>query len=391
MDKESKKNLLLRFLAFLVTAALILGAVFLVANWQNLNFDYIRRWWAYRSLSRNEQGEVESYSYDGGVNSAFSRVGDDLLVCSSGSIHLYSPSGTAYVEQPCSMSNPILATGGNAGLVYDAGGSTLYVFRDRALAFTFTSQEGYSILSASLNAQGRLTVTTQASGVKGAVTVYDSNFQRLLGLNLSSRFITDALLSPDGSTLALATSGQTGGTYDSQIAFYHIDSLVASAGGEPTPDAVCSLGSNTILKLSWPSNPLRVLGEDALVFVNTDGTQAGSYSYDWRYLKGFSLEGESSCALLLGRARAGTTADLVTVDLSGQETASLLMEQQVLSLSTAGRYLSVLTVDELTIYRDDLALYHTTEELLGARKVLQRSDGSVTLIAADAARLYLPD
>lgn len=387
MDKSAKKNLLLRVLAFLVTAALILGAVFLVANWQKLNFDYLRRWWAYRSLDRNEQGEVESYSYAGGVNSAFGRVGDDLLVCSSGSIHLYSPSGTAYVEQTCSMSTPILSTASNAGLVYDAGGSTLYVFRDRALAFTFTSQEGYSILAASLSAQGRLTVVTQASGVKGSVKVYDSSFELVFGVDLSSRFITDAILSPDGTTLALATAGQTGGIYDSQISFYSL----SRSEGEHAPDAVCSLGSNTVLKLSWPSQPLRVLGEEALIFVNADGTQAGSYSYDWRYLKGYSLDGEASCALLLGRARAGTAADLVTVDLSGQETASLLMEQQVLSLSASGRYLSVLTVDGLTIYQDALTVYHTTEDLSGARKVLQRSDGSVTLIAPDAARLYLPD
>lgn len=387
MDKSAKKNLLLRVLAFLVTAALILGAVFLVANWQKLNFDYLRRWWAYRSLDRNEQGEVESYSYAGGINSAFGRVGDDLLVCSSGSIHLYSPSGTAYVEQTCSMSTPILSTAGNAGLVYDAGGSTLYVFRDRALAFTFTSQEGYSILAASLSAQGRLTVVTQASGVKGSVKVYDSSFELVFGVDLSSRFVTDAILSPDGTTLALATAGQTGGIYDSQISFYSL----SRSEGEHAPDAVCSLGSNTVLKLSWPSQPLRVLGEEALIFVNADGTQAGSYSYDWRYLKGYSLDGEASCALLLGRARAGTAADLVTVDLSGQETASLLMEQQVLSLSASGRYLSVLTVDGLTIYQDALTVYHTTEDLSGARKVLQRSDGSVTLIAPDAARLYLPD
>lgn len=387
MDKSAKKNLLLRILAFLATAILVLATVFLVANWQKLNFDYIRRWWAYRSLDRNEQGEVESYPYAGGVNSTFGKVGDDLLVCSPGSIHLYSPSGTACVAQTCSMSAPILSTAGNTGLVYDAGGSTLYVFRDRALAFTFTSQEGYSILCASLNAQGRLTVATQASGVKGAVTVYDSSFQPVFGVNLSSRFITDAILSPDGSTLALATAGQTGGIYDSQISFYSL----SRSEGEHAPDAVCSLGSNTILKLSWPSQPLRVLGEEALVFLNADGTQAGSYSYDWRYLKGYSLDGESSCALLLGRARAGTTADLVTVDLSGQETAALLMEQQVLSLSAAGRYLSVLTVDDLTIYQNELTVYHTTEDLLGARKVLQHADGSATLIAADSARLYLPD
>ena len=219
------------------------------------------------------------------------------------------------------------------------------------------------------------------------MTVYDSSFQPLLGLNISSRFITDAVLSPDGRTLALATSGQTDGTYDSQIAFYALNRTEE----DRTPDAVYSLGNNTILKLNWPSEPLRVLGENALVLVNTDGTEAGSYSYNWRHLKGYSLDEDGRCVLLLGRYRAGTEADLVTVDLHGKETASISMDRQILSLSTAGRYLSVLTVDDLTIYSDDLEVYHITEDLQGARKVIQNSDGSVTLIAGETARLYLPD
>lgn len=389
--EEKKRHPLRRAAAFLLTLALMLGAVFLVANWRKLNFDYIRRYFAYRSLARNEDGQVESFAYDGGVNCTFTHLGGDLLVTSKSGVRLYSSSGTAYLDQTRMMSSPVVSTGGTAALIYDAGGSSLYVYRDKEEIFSYTTASGQAILSASLSAQGILVTATQASGVKGSVTVYDSNFQPLLGLNLSSRFITDAMLSPDGKTLALATSGQTGGTYDSQIAFYRMDNLLASAGSEPTPDAVYSLGNNTILKLSWASEPLRVLGENALVLVNADGTEAGNYSYNWRHLKGYSLDGDGRCVLLLGRYRAGTEADLVTVDLHGEETASISMDRQILSLSAAGRYLSVLTVDDLTIYADDLEVYHITEELQGARKVLQNSDGSVTLIGGETARLYLPD
>lgn len=394
MDKahETKKqHPLRRATAFLATVALVLTAVFLVANWEKLNFDFIRRYFSYRSLTRNENGQVESFSYDGGANSAFARMGNDLIVCTRSGVKLYSESGTVYVDQTCSFTNPVLAAVGDSALVYDAGGTSLFVYRNRELVFTFPSEYGRSILSASLSAQGLLTVATQATGAKGEVKVYDSSFQLTFGIKLSSRFITDSILSPDGRTLALATSGETGGAYDSQIAFYRVENLLASAGGEPTPDAVYSLGNNTILKLSWGNGSLRVLGENALVFVNSDGTQAGSYSYNWRYLKGFSLDGDHFCTLLLGKYRAASAADLVTVDLSGNETATLPMEEQILSLSSAGRYLSVLTVDLLTIYSDDLDVYHITEDLQGARKVLQRNDGSVTLIAPDTARLYLPD
>ena len=156
------------------------------------------------------------------------------------------------------------------------------------------------------------------------------------------------------------------------------------------PDAVCSLGNNTTLGLNWAAEPLRVLGENALSFVSSDGSLDGSYSYGRRVLKGFSLEGDS-CTLLLGKYRAGTSADLVMVGASGKELASQDMDQQVLSMSSAGRYLSVLTADGLTIYSGTLDLYHSTTNLQGARRVLQRRDGSVTLISGETARLYLPN
>lgn len=387
MDNEVKRRPLLRLLAFLVTLALVLGAILLVVNWEKLNFDYIRRYFAYRSLARTENGQAESFRYDGGANSSFARVGDDLFVCSPSGVRLYSESGNAYVEQTCTLSTPVLSTGGSCALVYDAGGSDLFVCRDREIVFSLSAQPGHAILSASLSAQGCLTVVTQASGLKGSVTVYDTSFEAILDVNLSSRFITDAILSPDGKTLALATSGQTGGIYDSQIAFYSLD----RATGENEPDAVCSLGNNAILKLGWPSDPLRVLGENALSYVSPDGALVGSYSYGWRYLKGFSLDGDGFCTLLLGKYRAASDAELITVDLSGEVLGALEQEQQVLSLSCAGRYLSVLTADGLSIYKSDLELYHHQKDLPGVRKVLQRVDGSVTLISAETARLYLPD
>ena len=386
MDK-TKRSLPRRVLTFLLTAVLVLGSVFLVANWQKLNFDFIRRYFTYRDLKRSENGQVESFSYDGGMNSSFLRVGGDLLVCSAGGVRLYSEGGAAYVDQVCALTNPVLSSGGDVGLVYDAGGRDLFVYRNHELVFSLTTDEGRTLLSASLSAQGRLTTVTQQSGVKGSVTVYDASFQPSWGVNLSSRFVTDAILSPDGTTLAVLTAGQTVGVYDSQVALY----AQAHAAGDPTPDAVCSLGNNAVLKVAWPSGPLRVLGETALCYVTADGTLAGSYPYSYRYLKGFSLDGDSFSTLLLGKYRAGTEAELITVGLDGQAVASLPLDQQILSLSSAGRYLSILTADGLSIYTGDLKPYHSSADLLGERKLLQRPDGTVTLLGDETARLYLPD
>ena len=45
---KKRPNRFVRFLAFLVTLALMVGAVALVANYDKLNFDFIKRWFSYR-------------------------------------------------------------------------------------------------------------------------------------------------------------------------------------------------------------------------------------------------------------------------------------------------------------------------------------------------------
>ena len=119
MDKDpaKKKNPLFRLLAFLLTAALLLGAVFLIANWQKLNFDFIRRYFTYRALERNASGQVESFSYNGGASSAFAQLGDDLLVCSGSGVWLYSTTGGLFIEESCALAHPVVTAVGTTGLV----------------------------------------------------------------------------------------------------------------------------------------------------------------------------------------------------------------------------------------------------------------------------------
>lgn len=52
--EKRKPNLLVRLLAFLVTLALVLGAVALVVNRDRLNLDAVKRYFSYRDLERSD-------------------------------------------------------------------------------------------------------------------------------------------------------------------------------------------------------------------------------------------------------------------------------------------------------------------------------------------------
>lgn len=383
---EKRPNRLLRLLAFLLTVALMLGAVVLIVNYDKLNFDFVKRWFSYRSLSRTDSGQAESFPFDGDGTSTFATLDGDLLVCSSTGVRLYSASGQVYVDRTVVMEHPVAVSAGNTALAYDAGGRTLLVCRDREEAFSLELGSDEQILSADVNESGWMVVVTQISGYKGVVTVYDSQFQAKMQVSLSSRFVMDAALSPDNRTVALLTMGLTDGTFTSQVELYP----TAGAASDASPQTTCTVGGQVILDMTWDDSGIWALGEDEIYHLDDSAALTGSYSYSDRYLKGFSLAGDGTAVLLLGKYRAGSTAELVVVDTQGEARATMALDEQVLSISAAGRYISLLTADQLNIYDQDLSVYHSLEETQSARKVLQRSDGSVLLIGNDTARVYLP-
>ena len=384
---KKRPNPFVRFLAFLVTLALVLGAVALVANYDKLNFDFIKRWFSARSRSRSAGGRAESFALDGDSDSLFAMVGGDLLVCSPNSLQFYSPSGQLYGNETISMENPAVSVSGGTALVYDVGGRELLVYAEQEEAFSLTQAEGQEILSASLNRNGWLAVVHQASGFKGAVTVYDSSYTTpLIQFSLSSSFIMDAVVSPDNRSVALLTIGLTGGVFEGRVECYALDRTEE----ETAPDWSCPVGGDAVLTLRWDDSGIWAPGESSLSVVDADGTLSGSYDYGGRYLKAYSLEGDGTAALLLGKYRAGSTAELVVVDADGAPRASLAVSEQILSLSAAGRYVSVLTADRLDVYNQSLELYSTLEGTQSAQTVLQREDGTAMLIAGHAAHLYIP-
>ncbi len=385
-DSETRPGLFKRLLAFAVTLALALGALVLVANHDKWNIDAIRRYFTYWSLSRSGE-ETESFIYDSDSANRYASLGNGLLVCTPVSIRAYGADGTPYVEKAVSLSNPVVSSVGNTALVYDVGGQELFVFSDDPNPFSLSLPAGSTLLSASLTASRWLVVTSQESGHRGTVTVYNSSFAPVIQLNLSS-FVMDAALSPNHHSVAIVTMGlNEAGSFESRVNFYRLD----RKKDEVEPDASCSVGNNVGLNLRWDEDGVWLLGENSLFILQENGSITGSYNYAGRYLKSFTLDGSGYAVLLLGKYRVGSTAELVVVDQTGNAVTSGALADQVLSLSAAGKYLAVLTAGKLTLYTQDLQVYDILEYTQGAQQVIVRSDGSALLLGASSARLYLPD
>ena len=165
-NDKKKPNILVRLLAFLVTLALVFGAVTLVVYRDRLNFDVIRRYFTYRSLERNDSGQAESFAHEGSTRDIFVSAGENLLVCSTTGVRLFSGSGTQYANEQIVMEQPVAMAAGEWSLAYDAGGKSLYLFQDKEKVFSLGADSGKTILSARVNENGWLAVVTQAASYK---------------------------------------------------------------------------------------------------------------------------------------------------------------------------------------------------------------------------------
>ena len=388
--KKKKPRFLTRLVLFLIALVMVLAAVALVAFRDTLNLDSVKRWFHYRSLVLSDSGQAESFLYDGSLDDTFAVLDGDLLVCSKNAISLYSGSGTQYVSQPVALDNPVVDTNGSLAVVYDAGGTDLYVLGQRELIWS--THDLNNILSARLNQNGQLTVVTQASGYRGAVTVYNSSYGAVMSVSISKAFVMDAALSDDGRTLAILTIGQQDGDFTSSLDLYTLNSAAGTVeeSSAYVPDLTTDLGGNVILSLRHTDTLVWALGDRGLSVADHTGSVS---STDWsdRYLKLYDLSGDGFAAALLGKYRAGSQATLEVVDSGGKTTGQLELNEQVLSLSAAGRYFAILTGDRLDIYTADMTLYSTLEGTQGARKVLLMEDGSAILISANSASFYVPN
>ena len=380
--KKKKSNILLRLLALLVTMALMLGALFLVVYRDRYNLDAVKRWMSMRSVETDESGEGAPFTHAGGEDISFACLSDGVMMTSTAGIHYYSFSGEQYAEQVTTMEHPVLTASASTGVAYDAGGDTVYLYRGGQESRALTLEGGGEVLSARINDSGWLAVTSQGSGYKGVVTVYNSDFEEVFRVKRSSTFLVDAMVSPDCKTVAVVTMGQQSGQFESQLLIYRLDS--------EDHLAQVDLGNMAALDLEYEGEQIWVLGENALVSVAVEGWEKHSYSFGRSYLKGCSLGGDGFALVLLGRYRAGSADQALTILPDGQAQSSLSLRSQVLSFDAQGRYLCLLTGGQLNIYPPDMAAYRTLEDAQGARFVSLAANGSALLADRQQAWLYIP-
>lgn len=367
-------------LVLLAVAAVLAGIVTAAVLLDRSGFDGLRRSIIYAKAVKDENGCAQLYRYNSDQSGHFASLDGSLVSVSMHQLTVLDEKNRTLYDESVKFQTPSLQSRGGRAVAYDVGGTEVYVLSDKGLVYKLDCAG--EVLDASLNQKGWLTVVCGESGCKAAVRVYDAEGEAVFAFRSSDRFVMTAALSADSRTLAAVTLGQENGVFASYVVFYRVNSD-KEAGR-------CTLRGSVVYDLTAAGSGFCAVTEEQLCFLSGDGVMTAAYDYGGDYLRRVSVSDDGYAAVLLGRYRTGTQHRIVTVNGEGKELAALEIDAEVASLSAAGRYVAVLTGEELVIYDKQLKPCAQLQEVSQAREVLMRSDGSAVLAGSMAASLYLP-
>ena len=360
----------------LVTVLVVLGVVAVSMMGDGDPLDRLRRWLNYGAAAAEEQ-----YLFAADPNNRYAQVDDYLVVLTQNYLQFLESSGTAYQSvEELGLSRPVLDTGGGLAVAYDAGGQNLCLASPEEVVLERPLSEGYGYISARLNGSGWLAAVSEKSGYRGSVAVYNAEQQQVYGVDLSSQFVVDALVTEDCRSVLVVTYGEAEGAFCTNLVRYDLTA--------EEPAATVALSNHVGFDLGQVEDTFISVSDSALAFVRGD-SGAGTYSFSGQYLQDYSFGGDF-IALFLTRYQSGSIGTLVTLDSSGGVLGVLDVSDEILDIDAAGEYLAVLQSDALTLYGRDLTEISRLEDTDYAGHTLMTQDGSALVIGASSARRYLP-
>lgn len=325
-------------------------------------------------------GNYGTIHFDDSTSNGYANFDDGLAVGTVSGLFTYD----LYNRETCtaqnSMSVPLLKTGGNIVLACDIGGSCLCAI-DADKGQVLNERLDGTLLDADVSESGAICYALSTKTTKTLLTVLDAEQNETYHWYSETAFFNQCSVSETGSHLVGISLGQQNGAYESSAVIFETD--------QEEPTAILSLGNEYFLDLDFVSgSTLCAIGEDSAHFFHLNGEQTGVYDYSDTYLTHYDTQADGFIALATNKNRAGGQFTLITLDTSGKELASTLIEDEILDISTAGNYLAVLTTEKLTVYNARLKVCAQTDQISSASQVVARENGSALLISGSEAVLF---
>lgn len=317
-----------------------------------------------------------SADLEGYEGAAYAAAGSGFAAVSEVSCRLYGAGGETLCTASRSYADAQIAGAGGCAAVWSEGGTELTILHGNGSVVDLSFSGG--VTAVDLNDEGTAAVLAGENGYKGTVSVIPADGIAVYRVYVGSGYTIDAALSPDSrhiSILSLASGG-------SRVSVYATDREEAAA--EYLEE------DRTCFDIEYiGTDRLMLVASDAVIFLKSDGTYLGEFTFGGEYLRDFAC-GDGFAALILGRYQTGSAERLVILDASGNLTGACDVTTETQGLSAAGKAVTVRCSDETAVYDTELNRLGSLRHTAGAQAAFMRSDGSALIISGGGAAIFEP-
>ena len=243
-------------------------------------------------------------------------------------------------------------------------------------SFFVTSNEKetkYMILTGALGKDGSVAIATRAEDAQSMLTVYNSKEKEIFVWKCAKENIISCDVSDNGKLFAVSVLGVENGSVYSKV--YIFDRR------KDTPKASFTYQDSAVSSIRFLSNEtLFVLGNNMCSVIKDEKEENINVSVNTPYMIHIS---DNNTAVLVLSKYSSTTQKLVNVyDKSGRELFSNEIDGLVKSVSTDGKYVGVLTDNNVQIY-------NMKGELVGSANV--NTDAEKVIVSGRNTYVYSAD
>ena len=284
-------------------------------------------------------GDGYPYQISGMVIGDATVTNSDLVLLYDDSVKVLDTTAKELSSISHKYDHPVLQSNSGRVLLYDEGGNKFKVqSKTRTL---YEKETKYMILTGALGKDGSVAVATRAEDAQSMLTVYNSKEKEIFVWKCAKENIISCDVSDNGKLIAVSVLGVENGSVYSKV--YIFDKK------KDSPKASFTYQDSAVSSIRFLSNEtLFVLGNNICSVIKDGKEEQVNVSVNTPYMIHIS---DNNTAVLVLSKYSSTTQKLVNVyDKSGRELFSNEIDGLVKSVSTDGKYVGVLTDNNVQIY-----------------------------------------
>lgn len=324
------------------------------------------------SLAGIGSGEGYPYSINGVEITDAGVTNSDLVLVYDDTVKVLDSTAKELSNLTHKYDHPVMSSNSGRVLLYDEGGTTFRVqSKTRVL---YEKELDYIIYTGAMGKDGSVAIATTASGAESMLTVYDKNEKEVFVWKCAKEHIVSCDVSDNGKLFAVSVMGVDNGSVYSKVYIFNKKKTEAQASFEYNDTAISSV--------QFLSNEtLFVLGNNVCQIINGDEVKE-EIDVSVNTPSRLYISDNNTAVLVLSKYSSTTKKIIKVYNKSGTELFTQEIDGLVKSVSTDGKYVAVLTDENVQIF-------NTKGEMVGSAAV--NTDAEEVIVSSRSTYVYSLD